>query len=170
MSTPEDTPAATRILPLRLWLGLAVIIIVLDQASKAWFIGHLAYGERRPILPFFDLTLLTNTGAAFSFLAGGDGWQRWLLAGVAVLSILLIIFLLVRHAGERRFCAALALILAGAAGNLIDRVRDGEVIDFLLFYWNNWHFPAFNVADIAITCGALLLILDEIGRLRRPSP
>lgn len=170
VTLPDTSTAGARRASAWPWLVLAAVLIALDQLSKHWFVLHLSYGERRPVLPFFDLTLLTNPGAAFSFLAGGDGWQRWLLVAIAAGAIGLMLFLLQRHAAQRRFCLALALIMAGAAGNLIDRLRHGEVIDFLLFYWNNWHFPAFNVADMAITGGALVLILDELCRLRRRPP
>lgn len=149
------------------WLTGALFIVALDQVTKIWFDSHLHYAERLTVLPFFDFTLLYNRGAAFSFLAGGEGWQRWLFTGIAIAAIGLIIHLLRRHASQTLFCASLMLILGGAAGNVIDRLIYGHVIDFLLFYWNSWFFPAFNVADICITCGAFLLILDEILRVRR---
>lgn len=149
------------------WLAGAVLIVALDQLTKGYFDGNMAYAERWPILPFFDFTLLYNPGAAFSFLAGGQGWQRWLFTAIALGAVGLILHLLRRHPGQLLFCASLACILGGAVGNLIDRVMHGHVVDFLLFHWAGWHFPAFNVADVAITCGAALLILDEILRIRR---
>lgn len=149
------------------WIAGAFLIIVLDQISKVYFDGHLQYGERWHILPFFDFTLLYNPGAAFSFLADGAGWQRWFFTAIALGATGLIIHLLRRSPAQTLFCASLMCILGGAIGNVIDRIQHGHVIDFLLFYWNTWHFPAFNVADIAITCGAILLVLDEILRLRR---
>lgn len=169
MSTPDHkpTPATVKRTPLWGWLTGALAIVALDQVSKIWFDSHLHYGERLGVLPFFDFTLLYNPGAAFSFLAGGQGWQRWLFTVIAVTAIALIVHLLRRHATQKLFCTSLMLILGGAAGNLIDRVIYGHVIDFLLFYWKTWYFPAFNVADIAITCGAVLLVLDEILRVRR---
>jgi signal peptidase II len=118
------------------------------------------------VLPFFDFTLLYNPGAAFSFLADGQGWQRWLFTGIALLAAGLIVHLLRRHPGDRLFCASLMSILGGALGNVIDRIQHGHVIDYLLFYCNGWHYPAFNIADISITCGAILLILDEVRRIR----
>lgn len=148
------------------WLLAALVIIVLDQATKIAFDNLLAYGERLPILPFFDFTLLYNRGAAFSFLAGQDGWQRWFFTGLGVVASVFIVWLMHRHREQRGFCMALALILGGALGNVIDRLLYGHVIDFLLFHWNDWYFPAFNLADTAITCGAILLILDEIVRAR----
>lgn len=149
------------------WLVGALAIIVADQQTKIYFDTALQYGERRPVLPFFDFTLLYNPGAAFSFLADGHGWQRWLFTAIAVGATGLILYLLRKNPGQRLFCASLTCILGGAIGNLIDRVQHGHVIDFLLFYWESWFFPAFNVADIAISCGAALLVLDEILRMRR---
>ena len=146
------------------WLSGAALIIIADQITKLWFDAHLGYGERWPVLPFFDFTLLYNTGAAFSFLAEGQGWQRWLFSAIALVAAALILHLLWRSPGQRLFCTALMCILGGAVGNLIDRLQHGHVIDFLLFYWQQWHFPAFNIADVGITIGALLLILDEILR------
>lgn len=149
------------------WLALALILILLDQGLKIWVDNSLHYGERIAVLPIFDLTLLYNSGAAFSFLAGGGGYQRWLFTGIAALASLLILRWLYTNAGERLLSLALACILGGALGNAIDRLIHGHVVDFLLFYWNEWHFPAFNLADIAITGGAIFLILDEIRRMRR---
>jgi len=165
MTEAATTPSARRTF-LR-WLALAAALVVLDQLSKRWFDGSYFYGERVAVLPFFDFTLLYNPGAAFSFLADGQGWQRWLFTGIALAVVVLILSLLRKHPTQKLFCCALALVLGGAVGNLIDRVQYGHVVDFLLFYWNDWHFPAFNVADIAITLGAGLLILDEALRLRR---
>lgn len=149
------------------WLLLAFAILALDQATKIWFDAGLQYGERWRVLPFFDFTLLYNTGAAFSFLADGQGWQRWLFTAIALVATIIITRLLWKHPREGVFCAALACILGGAVGNAIDRLLYGHVVDFLLFYWQDWYFPAFNVADIAITIGAILLLLDEILRWRR---
>lgn len=149
------------------WLLAAALIVALDQVVKTWILQTLHYAERIPVLPVFDLTLLFNTGAAFSFLADGDGSQRWIFTGIALIVAILILRWLYTHNGQRLFCAALACILGGALGNALDRLMHGHVVDFLLFYWRDWYFPAFNVADIAITCGAVLLILDEILRSRR---
>lgn len=149
------------------WLLVAALIIVIDQATKVWFDSALGYGERWHVLPFFDFTLLYNTGAAFSFLADGQGWQRWFFTGIALIATVVIVRLLRKHAHAPLFCAALACILGGALGNAIDRLLYGHVVDFLLFYWQDWYFPAFNVADVAITCGAILLLIDEIRRWRR---
>jgi len=149
------------------WLMIALVLVVLDQTTKIGFDTALHYGERLQVLPFFDFTLLYNTGAAFSFLAGGQGWQRWLFTAIALIATVVIVRLLWKHPQQSVFCAALACILGGALGNVIDRLLYGHVVDFLLFYWQDWYFPAFNVADIAITIGAILLLLDEILRWRR---
>jgi len=169
MAAQMNTSASASANPTRLsvWLAIAAAIVVLDQVTKITFDTWLSYSERVAVLPFFDFTLLYNRGAAFSFLAAQDGWQRWLFTALALLVSGFIIWLLTRHPHQRLFCVALTLILGGAIGNVIDRIAYGHVIDFLLFYWNNWYFPAFNVADIAITCGAALLILDELLRWRR---
>jgi len=142
------------------WLALAAVLVVLDQISKYWFDATYQYGERVAVLPFFDFTLLYNPGAAFSFLADGQGWQRWLFTVIALAVVGLILSLLRKHPGQKLFCSALTLVLGGAIGNLIDRVQYGHVVDFR-------HFPAFNVADVAISCGAVLLIADEVLRVRR---
>ena len=160
------TPAS-RLRPMAGWLICALVIVVLDQVSKAWVAGSLVYGQRIPVMPVFDLTLLFNTGAAFSFLADGGGAQRWLFTGIAAAAAVLILRWLYTHPHDRLLCAALAAILGGAVGNAVDRLQHGHVVDFLLFYWRDWYFPAFNLADVAITCGAALLILDELLRARR---
>lgn len=145
------------------YLLLALVVIVLDQISKYAIIGRFAYAERLPVIDgFFDLTLLYNPGAAFSFLAGHSGWQRWFFAGIAVVASVVLISLLRSQRGQPMFSTALGLILGGAIGNLIDRLVLGHVTDFLLFYQGSWSFPAFNLADCAITLGAALLILSEV--------
>ncbi len=150
------------------WLLLIVAVIVVDQLSKV-AIGHLfAYGERKPVVAgFFDLTLAFNKGAAFNFLSNASGWQRWFFTGIGIAAALFIVFMLSRHASQKLFSAALALIAGGALGNVVDRLIHGHVVDFLLFYHRDWSFPAFNVADSAITVGAVLLVLDELLRVRR---
>ncbi len=127
-----------------------------------------SYGEIRPVLPFFNLVLVHNKGAAFSFLASQSGWQRYFFAGLGLLASLFMLYLLKRHAGQRLFCFALALILGGAIGNnLIDRLLYGHVIDFLDIHVAGWHWPAFNVADSAICIGAALFVLDELRRSKK---
>ncbi len=147
------------------WLWLALAVIVLDQLSKHAVQAALQPGEARPWLPFFSLVLTFNSGAAFSFLAGESGWQRWLFTLVAVVAGVVLVLLL-RRGGSTLYLAGLALILGGAMGNLYDRVVLGHVVDFLLFHWRGRAFPAFNVADSAITVGAAALILDSL-RMRR---
>lgn len=149
------------------WLAIALAIVVVDQLSKVYFNTSYQYGERLNLLPFFDFTLLYNRGAAFSFLASEEGWQRWLFTGLGIVAAVVITVILRRTRGQPRFCLALAMILGGAIGNVIDRVAYGHVVDFLLFYWRDWYYPAFNVADIGITCGAVLLVLDELLRARK---
>ena len=148
------------------WLALAALVVALDQASKLLVVGLLEGVRGIEVAPFFNLVLVHNTGAAFSFLAGAGGWQRGFFIGIAVIASVWIVVLLRRHPGERLFCLALALILGGALGNVIDRVRLGVVVDFLDFHAAGWHWPAFNLADSAITCGALLLIWESL----RPAP
>jgi len=150
------------------WLWLAGAVIVLDQLSKFAIERSFSFGERLALLPgLFDLTLVYNRGAAFSFLAHAAGWQRWLFIALGCVAAVFIVWLLARHASQRLFAFALALILGGALGNVIDRIVRGQVVDFLLVYWQRFHWPAFNVADSAITIGALLLIIDELRRVRR---
>ena len=150
------------------WLLLILFVIVVDQLTKVAMVRLVAYGDRIELIRgFFDLTLVFNKGAAFSFLSSSSGWQRWLFIGIGLAAAIFIVFMLARHASQRLFCAALALIAGGALGNVVDRIVHGHVVDFLLFYHRTWSFPAFNVADSAITVGAVLLILDELVRVRR---
>lgn len=149
------------------WLGVALIILMLDQLTKIAVVGAFQWGETLPITSFFNLVRVHNPGAAFSFLADAGGWQRWFFTGLGVLAAGMMVYLLRMHAGQTLFCLALSLLLGGAVGNVIDRLLYSYVIDFLDFYYGTWHFPAFNVADSAITVGAGLLILDELLRVRR---
>ena len=149
------------------WVSLALVIALVDQGTKQ-FIGALfAPGEIRGITGFFNLVLVFNRGAAFSFLSDASGWQREFFAGVALIASTVIVALLWREPGDRLFCAGLALILGGALGNLWDRIVLGHVVDFLDFHALGYHWPAFNLADSAITAGAALLILDGF-RARKP--
>ena len=149
------------------WLGLAALIVLVDQATKLTIERVYDFGDVHPITGFFNLVLTYNKGAAFSFLAGASGWQKHFLTAIGIVASLFILYLLARHGTQKLFSLALALILGGAVGNVIDRIAHGHVIDFLDFHWRGWHWPAFNVADSAIVCGAALLILDELLRVRR---
>jgi signal peptidase II len=149
------------------WLGLALIILILDQFTKVLITGYYQLGDSTPVTSFFNIVRAHNTGAAFSFLHDAGGWQRWFFTGIGVAAALFIIWMLRKHAGQKLFCFAMACVLGGAIGNVIDRVLHGYVVDFLDFYWRNMHFAAFNLADAAITLGAICLILDELLRVRR---
>ncbi|MES2979988.1 MAG: signal peptidase II [Pseudomonadota bacterium] len=149
------------------WLGLALLILVADQFTKVLITGYYRLGDSTYVTSFFNVVRAHNSGAAFSFLAEAGGWQRWFFTAIGVAAALFIGYLLKSHAGEKLFSFALALILGGAIGNVIDRILHGYVIDFLDFHYRGWHFPAFNVADSAITVGAVCLILDELLRVRR---
>ena len=149
---------------LKLWLGLSALVIILDQISKLWIIKHFEYGESLAVVNVFNLVLVHNAGAAFSFLSDAGGMQRWLFSAIAVVASVWIVWLLRRHAQQKLFCFALALILGGALGNLIDRIAYGYVVDFLDFYWDTYHFPAFNLADSAITCGAALVLWESFTK------
>jgi len=147
---------------MRKWLGVALAVIVADHLTKWWVSSTLDYHASIPVLPFFSLVLVHNTGAAFSFLADAGGWQRWFFVAVGVVATVVIVRLLKRHAHEPRMAFALALVLGGALGNVIDRIVLGHVVDFLYFHYKGFAWPAFNVADSAITVGAALLIWDSL--------
>jgi signal peptidase II len=149
------------------WLGLALVLLLLDQFTKLLILSSYQPGESTFLTSFLNIVRVHNSGAAFSFLAGASGWQRWFFVGIAVAAIVFILWMLWTHPGQKLFSFALACILSGAVGNVIDRLLHGYVIDFLDFHWQRWHFPAFNVADSAITIGAACLILDELLRVRR---
>ena len=149
------------------WLALAALVVLIDQLTKIVIERSFSFGEVRPITSFFNLVLTYNKGAAFSFLANAGGWQDEFLTAVGIGASLFIVYLLARHGTQKLFSLALALILGGAIGNVIDRIAYGHVIDFLDFHVAGWHWPAFNVADSAIVGGAALLILDELLRVRK---
>jgi len=158
---------ARKSMGLLLWLGIAAIVVLLDQVSKITMSRLLVYGQSEMITPYFNLVMVYNQGAAFSFLANSGGWQRWFFSGLTLVVSLGIIWMLHKNSGQRLFCWALTLILGGAVGNLIDRLLYGHVIDFLDFHIGTLHWPAFNVADSAITVGAALFVLDELRRVNR---
>lgn len=151
-------------------LLISAVVILLDQLSKAVITHHFVYGESLAVTSFFNLVLAHNTGAAFSFLHDSGGMQRWLFSVIAVVASVWIIWLLRKHQAEKLFSFALAFILGGALGNLIDRLAYGYVVDFLDFHWAGYHFAAFNLADSAITCGAALLIWDSIRGKKHGHP
>jgi signal peptidase II len=153
-----------RLLP---WLGIALAVIVLDQLAKMLIIGTFHLGEGRTVTSFFNIVRVHNTGAAFSFLAGASGWQRWFFVGLGGAAAAFIVWMLRSHGGQRLFGWALSLILGGALGNVIDRLLHGYVVDFIQLHHKGWYFPSFNIADSAISVGAALLILDELLRVRR---
>ncbi|CAN0622996.1 lipoprotein signal peptidase [Burkholderia multivorans] len=148
------------------WLGISLIVILFDQLTKIAILKTFAYGAQHALTSFFSLVLVYNQGAAFGFLATAGGWQRWAFTALGIGATLVICYLLKRHGHQRLFSLSLALILGGALGNVIDRLMYGHVIDFLDFHARAWHFPAFNLADSAITVGAALLIFDELRRVR----
>ena len=149
------------------WLGIALAVIVVDQLTKSLVLDAFRLHDSQVVTPFFNLVRVHNTGAAFSFLAGATGWQRWFFVVLGTVAAVFIVWMLRRHGGQRLFGWALALILGGALGNVIDRLLHGYVIDFIQVHYRNAYFPAFNVADSAITVGAVLLVLDELRRMRR---
>ncbi len=157
-------PSSARLIQ---WLGLALLIIIADQFTKVLILNSFQYGDSRYVTSFFNLVRAHNTGAAFSFLAGASGWQRWFFVGLGVAATVFIIWLLRRHGHQTLFATALSLILGGAVGNVVDRLLHGYVVDFLQFHWNQWYYPSFNVADSAITIGAVLLVWDELRRVKR---
>jgi signal peptidase II len=151
-----------------IWLLLSAFVIVADQLSKGYITDHFGEFEFVKILPVLDITRMHNVGAAFSFLASASGWQRWVFIGLAVVvSLAIFVWLLRLRGGHSLLAAGLALVLGGAVGNVIDRIRLGHVIDFIHFHWDRAYFPAFNVADSAITVGAACLLLDALFEGRR---
>lgn len=149
------------------WLGLALAIFIADQFTKVLILGYYRLGDTTHVTSFFNIVRAHNTGAAFSFLAAASGWQRWFFTAIGIAAAGFIVWLLRSHAGQRLFSFALACVLGGAVGNVVDRLLHGYVVDFVQVHWHGWYFPAFNVADSAITVGAACLILDELLRVRR---
>jgi signal peptidase II len=149
------------------WLGLALIVVLLDQLSKTVILGMFEPNDSRTITPWFNLVRVHNSGAAFSFLAGASGWQRWFFVGLGTAASVFIVWMLKKHPSQKLFCFAVTMIMGGAIGNVIDRLLHGYVVDFIQLHYGGWAFPAFNLADSAITLGAGCLILDEVLRVRR---
>lgn len=161
---------------LALWLGLAAIVILADQVTKTLILGAFTEGQARPVTDFFNLVRVHNAGAASSFLASASGWQRWFFIGLGLAASVFIVWMMRNHPTQKLFCFAVSMIMGGALGNVVDRALHGYVVDFLQFRFD-WlspvfrggYFPSFNVADAAITLGAVCLVLDEILRVRRGS-
>ncbi|MBA4327670.1 MAG: signal peptidase II [Polaromonas sp.] len=149
------------------WLGLALILLIADQFTKVLILGYYQLGDATYVTSFFNIVRVHNSGAAFSFLASASGWQRWFFTVIGIAAAIFIVWMLKSHAGQKLFSFALACILGGAIGNVIDRLLHGYVVDFLDVHYAGWHFPAFNIADAAITVGAVCLILDELLRVRK---
>ncbi|MCA3239278.1 MAG: signal peptidase II [Curvibacter sp.] len=149
------------------WLGIAFVILVLDQLSKAAILVYYHPGESTYLTEWLNLVRVHNTGAAFSFLAGAGGWQRWFFVSIGVAATAFMVYLIRSQPAQKLFCLALACVMGGAIGNVIDRLIHGYVVDMVDFHIGNWHFPAFNLADSAITLGVVLLLLDELLRVRR---
>lgn len=152
------------------WLGLAGLVILLDQAGKLWVLGSFRLGESLPVTGFFNLVLVFNSGAAFSFLAGAGGWQRWFFIALALLISAWLVVMIRRHVAERAAPLAFACVLGGALGNVVDRLRFGAVVDFLDFHLAGWHWPAFNIADAAISVGVALLLWQQLTHQEGPTP
>ncbi len=157
-----------------LWLGLSLVIFLIDQYTKVLIVGSFQYGDNQTITSYFTLVRVHNTGAAFSFLASASGWQRWFFIGLGTVAAIFMLWMLKSHPSQKLFSFAIACILGGAVGNVVDRIIYGYVVDFLQFHWSwleplfpSGFFPSFNVADSAISLGAFCLILDEILRVKK---
>ncbi len=149
------------------WLGLALLLFLLDQFTKVLILGHYQLGDSTYVTSFFNVVRVHNTGAAFSFLASASGWQRWFFTALGIGAAIFIVWMLRAHHQQRLFALSMACLLGGAVGNVVDRLLHGYVVDFIQLHYAGWAFPAFNVADSAITAGAIGMILDELLRVRR---
>ncbi len=148
--------------PWWVWVALSAAVVGIDQWTKGLILDAFVWGSGFEVTSFFNLIRVHNTGVAFSFLASNEGWQRWFFSALGVLACSVMVWLLKSNAREKLFSFALGMIMGGAIGNVVDRLRLGYVVDFLDFHWEMWHFPAFNAADSAITLGAICLIMDEL--------
>lgn len=160
---PDGETLQRRLVRTVLWLDLSIAVVALDLWTKSLAVAHLSLYQPEPVFPHFNLMLAHNEGAAFSFLAGAGGWQRWFFAAIAVaITAFMTAWIWKLKPSQRWLAFALALVIGGAIGNLYDRVTLGYVVDFLDFWWGDYHFPAFNIADSAITVGAIMLIIDML--------
>lgn len=173
MAAPRSRRARTSGASLALWLAVAALWLVFDQFTKYLILSHYQLNDSTTVTGFFNVVRVHNHGAAFSFLAGAGGWQRWFFTGIGIAAVIFIIWMLRSHPGQKLFSFSMASIMGGAVGNVLDRLMHGYVVDMLDFYWKflsplfpSGHFPAFNIADTAITIGAIGLILDEILRVK----
>ena len=151
----------------KIWMGLSILVILIDQLTKVIALDTLTEGMSKPVLSFMNWVLVYNPGAAFSFLATGGGWQKWFFIAIGIIAALIITLLIKRHSHQTTFAFSLSMIMGGAIGNVIDRFRYGAVVDFIDVYYQQYHWPAFNIADSAITLGTVLLIIDELRRATR---
>ncbi|MEY2802548.1 MAG: Signal peptidase [Pseudomonadota bacterium] len=161
---PRSGAARSGMLP---WLGLALLLFILDQFTKVLILGYYQLGDSTYVTSFFNIVRVHNPGAAFSFLASASGWQRWFFTALGIGAALFILWLLRSHHHQKLFAFSMACLLGGAVGNVVDRLLHGYVVDFVQLHYAGWAFPAFNVADAAITAGAIGMILDELLRVRR---
>lgn len=150
----------------KLWIGLSTLVVVVDQLTKILTLNTLPEGASRPVFSFLNWVLVYNPGAAFSILANSGGWQKWFFIGIGITAVIVMIWMLKKHAHQATFCFSISLIMGGAIGNVIDRFVHGAVVDFLDVFYQSYHWPAFNVADSAITLGTILLIVDELRRVK----
>lgn len=171
---PAPRRAASGTASLTVWLGVAAVVLLLDQFTKVLILGHFELGDSQTVTSFFNVVRVHNTGAAFNFLADAAGWQRWFFVGLGTLATGVIVWLLRSHPGQTLFCLSVSMVLGGAVGNVVDRIWHGYVVDFLQFHWSfleplfhGGYFPSFNIADSGITLGAIGLIVDELRRVRR---
>ncbi len=146
------------------WFSISAAVVVLDLVTKHLIQGAFQYGEHLTITNFFDLVHFHNEGAAFGFLNNAGGWQKWFFTAISITAAVVITYLIKKNSAQKLFCLGLALVLGGALGNLYDRITLGYVVDFLNFHWNSHAFPAFNVADSAISVGVAILLLDSFKK------
>lgn len=151
----------------KIWMSLALLVVIIDQLTKAIALSSIPEGASKPALAFMNWVMVYNPGAAFSFLASSGGWQKWFFIAIGIIAALIMIVLIKRHSHQNIFAFSLSMIMGGAIGNVIDRFRYGAVVDFIDVFYQQYHWPAFNMADSAITLGTVLLVIDELRRATR---